>query len=122
MCKPMNGSSWITREKRHAIYLRDNFTCQYCLRPLFWAENWATDITLDHWVPRSKTKRRNPNSEKNLVTACRSCNCGKNNRKVTDWVVVNRVKRQMRIPLKPFLFLAKGLLYDIGFSSGLDID
>ena len=57
---------------RENIYLRDNYTCQYCAKRLT-----AKDLTLDHVVPASKFGRKDWT---NMVTACRSCNHRKGNR------------------------------------------
>ncbi len=57
---------------RENIYLRDNYTCQYCAKPFS-----AKELTLDHVVPASKFGRKDWT---NVVTACRSCNHRKANR------------------------------------------
>ena len=58
--------------KRLRIYLRDKFRCQYCGE-----KKVATELTLDHIVPRS---RGGDNSPVNIVTACVACNNRKSNR------------------------------------------
>jgi 5-methylcytosine-specific restriction endonuclease McrA len=57
---------------RENVYLRDDYTCQYCARPFP-----AKELTLDHVVPASKMGRKDWT---NVVTACRSCNHKKGNR------------------------------------------
>lgn len=57
---------------RENIYLRDNFTCQYCA-----TQFPAKELTLDHVVPASKFGRKDWT---NMVTACRPCNHRKANR------------------------------------------
>jgi 5-methylcytosine-specific restriction endonuclease McrA len=57
---------------RENIYLRDNYTCQYCARPYA-----PKELTLDHVVPASKFGRKDWT---NVVTACRPCNHRKGNR------------------------------------------
>ena len=57
---------------RKNILIRDRFTCQYCKRIFS-----ATDLTLDHVVPRS---RGGDSSWENLVTSCRRCNNHKGDR------------------------------------------
>ena len=57
---------------RENVYIRDNFTCQYC-RNHFNPKH----LTLDHVIPASK---RGPKNWTNVVTACRSCNQKKANR------------------------------------------
>jgi 5-methylcytosine-specific restriction endonuclease McrA len=56
---------------RENVYLRDNYTCQYCARPFP-----ARDLTLDHVVPASKKGRKDWT---NVVAACRACNHRKAN-------------------------------------------
>jgi len=59
----MNGSKWITKARRLAIYSRDGFCCIYC-------ESRA-NLTLDHLKPRSKGGNH---KSSNLITCCLSCN------------------------------------------------
>jgi 5-methylcytosine-specific restriction endonuclease McrA len=54
---------------RKNILLRDNFTCQYCMKHLN-----EHELTLDHVHPKSKGGE---NTWTNLVTACRKCNVKK---------------------------------------------
>lgn len=53
---------------RRSIFLRDDFTCQYCSRP---AEN------VDHVVPRAQG---GTHTWDNVVAACRRCNTKKGGR------------------------------------------
>ncbi len=55
---------------RHEIFLRDNYTCQYCGKH-------TRDLTLDHILPRSKGGRH---TWDNLVSACSNCNHKKGQR------------------------------------------
>ena len=57
---------------RENVYIRDNFTCQYCGH-----RHAPRHLTLDHVVPASK---KGPKSWTNVVTACRDCNQRKANR------------------------------------------
>lgn len=57
---------------RYNIYLRDNFTCQYCAEPFP-----AKDLTFDHVHPRS---RGGLTEWTNVVAACSPCNLKKANR------------------------------------------
>jgi 5-methylcytosine-specific restriction endonuclease McrA len=57
---------------RTNVYLRDQYTCQYCARKLP-----AAELTFDHLIPRSRGGRR---SFANIVTACRPCNTRKGHR------------------------------------------
>lgn len=58
--------------KRMRIYMRDKFRCQYCGE-----KKVASELTLDHILPRS---RGGDNSPVNIVTACVACNNRKGNR------------------------------------------
>lgn len=57
---------------RENVYLRDDYTCQYCARKMH-----ARDLTLDHVLPASKA---GPKTWTNVVAACRPCNQKKSNR------------------------------------------
>jgi 5-methylcytosine-specific restriction endonuclease McrA len=59
------------RLSRRNVYLRDDYTCQYCARRMA-----TKDLNLDHVTPRSKGGTA---SWVNLVTACRRCNFRKGN-------------------------------------------
>lgn len=57
------------RLSRRNVYLRDDFTCQYCGE-----RRAAKDLNLDHVMPRSRGGRA---TWENLVTSCRRCNFAK---------------------------------------------
>ncbi len=57
---------------RENVYLRDDYTCQYCGHKLP-----GRELTLDHVVPVSKS---GPKTWTNVVSACRACNQKKANR------------------------------------------
>jgi 5-methylcytosine-specific restriction endonuclease McrA len=62
------------RLSRREIFLRDDYTCQYCgMR--------SRDLTLDHVVPKH---RGGGHSWDNLVSACRSCNHRKGSKTVEE--------------------------------------
>ena len=63
------GSNWIRRGKRLAIYARDDHRCVYC-----GADLAAQVATLDHVRPR---ELGGSNQESNLVTCCLGCNSAK---------------------------------------------
>lgn len=69
------GSKWIRREKRLAIYIRDGFACAYCGNSV---EDGAC-LTLDHITPYCNGRN---NHETNLITACRKCNSARGNRHI----------------------------------------
>lgn len=54
---------------RFNVFLRDQFSCQYCGSP--------HDLTFDHLIPRSKGGQT---TWDNVVTACASCNLKKGNK------------------------------------------
>src|ERR687892_1374501 len=58
--------------KRLRIYIRDKYRCQYCGE-----KKPASELTLDHILPRS---RGGDNSPVNIVTACIACNSRKGDR------------------------------------------
>jgi hypothetical protein len=75
-----NGSKWITRKKRLAIYLRDGMACGYCGATM---EGGAM-LTLDHVKPRTEG---GDNRARNLITACNSCNRFKSNRTLDSFAM-----------------------------------
>lgn len=63
---------------RKNIYIRDNYTCQYCYNQFD-----SKDLTYDHVIPKSKWHRNNtgsPTNWTNIVTACIGCNRKKGSR------------------------------------------
>jgi 5-methylcytosine-specific restriction endonuclease McrA len=75
------------RYSKHNVFLRDEYTCQYC----------GTDVTrktatLDHVVPSSHGGK---STWENATTACGPCNAGKGNNKK----IVPKIK-----PFKPTYF------------------
>ncbi len=82
---------------RRNVFRRDDNTCQYCgVR--------ASDLTLDHVMPRS---RQGPTAWENVVACCRACNARKRDRTPEEAGMV--LKRK---PVAPrFMFTtAYGLL------------
>lgn len=57
---------------RRNIYIRDNFTCQYC-----GCKPGREDLTIDHVHPRSRGGR---SEWENVVLACQRCNAKKGSR------------------------------------------
>jgi 5-methylcytosine-specific restriction endonuclease McrA len=100
---------WIRREKRLALYIRDEFHCVYCGRNLHDAN--PQDITLDHLQARAAG---GGNGEGNLVTACRSCNCARQDtvlhRWITDAAHRARIRAQARKSIARHLVLARDLI------------
>ena len=75
-----NGSSWIRRRKRLAIYDRDDFRCLYCGAQADRDGTGTSEVvlTLDHYDGHS-------NEPGNLVTCCLSCNSAKKNLTKRAW-------------------------------------
>lgn len=67
---------------RREVFIRDNFTCQYCGRQ-------AGELTIDHIVPRS---RGGPHTWDNLVSACKTCNHRKGGKSLGE------ARMQLRTP------------------------
>lgn len=102
------GGGWIKKDRRLAIYLRDRFTCLYCLRDLHGAD--PRDLSLDHVEPKVNGANHH---ESNLVTCCHKCNsrrqdlplnrfCGPETRK--------HIARNTARDLSPYRKLAKTIL------------
>lgn len=66
---PHGSNSWIRRDKRLAIYLRDGWRCVWCGESGGDAD--APGMTLDHLRPRTEG---GSNEADNLVTSCLACN------------------------------------------------
>lgn len=64
------------RFSRFNVYLRDNFTCQYCGKHFD-----AKDLTFDHIVPRCKGGKT---TWENVTTACRTCNGKKGSKLLSE--------------------------------------
>jgi hypothetical protein len=63
---------------KQEVFVRDDFTCQYCGRRLP-----VDALYVDHIVPRS---RGGEDSLYNLVTACRACNVDKGDRDLSEYL------------------------------------
>lgn len=77
-----NRSRGDIRFSRENVYIRDDYTCQYCE-----TSYPAKMLTLDHVVPASKAGKK---TWTNVVTACRDCNQKK----------AARTPEQANMPLK----------------------
>ncbi len=69
---PQSSKRDIVRFTRNNIFLRDQFTCQYCGH-----KPSPSLLTMDHVKPIVKG---GPKTWENIVTACRSCNLKKGGR------------------------------------------
>jgi 5-methylcytosine-specific restriction endonuclease McrA len=74
------GSKWIRRNKRLAIYRRDDHRCLYCDVDLT-----TVVATLDHVVP---CELGGTNHESNLVSACIHCNSAKRDLPIRKFMTV----------------------------------
>lgn len=81
---------------RRNVFVRDEFTCQYCGR-----QPGRANLTMDHVIPRS---RGGDFSWENIVAACGACNQKKGNRLPKECNMIPR-----RAPYRP-RFLAVALL------------
>ena len=100
---------WIRPEKRLAIYLRDRFTCIYCLRDLHDAD--PRDVTLDHIHCQANEKP--DHSETNLITACRSCNSSRQDKPLNRFCGPEtraNIRRNTNRSLTKYVVLAKALI------------
>lgn len=72
---------------RKNIYIRDNYTCQYC-----GIKFESKDLTYDHVIPKSRwnDNKRSPTNWTNITTACTRCNRKKG----------NRTPKQANMPIK----------------------
>jgi len=72
---------------RKNIYIRDQFTCQYCNKQFAYSA-----LTLDHVHPQSKGGK---NTWENLATSCQSCNRKKGDRllsEISDMKLIRQLK------------------------------
>lgn len=109
------NSGWIKKDRRLAIYLRDRFTCVYCLRDLHDAT--PSDVTLDHVKCSSDG---GSNHESNLITACRACNCSRQDKPLNRFCgpeTRSHIRRNCKRSLTKYRVLAKAL---IAGTCGLD--
>ena len=93
---PQRNKRDLIRFTRNNIFLRDQYTCQYC-----GSQPHASHLTMDHVVPIVK---QGPKSWENIVTACRPCNVKKGGR--TPEEAGLKLKQKPRQPLwLPFMGL-----------------
>jgi 5-methylcytosine-specific restriction endonuclease McrA len=98
----------IRKDKRLAIYLRDGFCCVYCLADLHGAA--PMDITLDHIKAHVDG---GSNHESNLITACRACNCSRQDMPISRFAgpeTRKHIRRNTRRSLRRYRTMAKALI------------
>ena len=71
--------------KRQRIFERDAFRCVYCGQQFP-----AEELTVDHVDARVRGGDR---SDGNLVTACKACNTLKGHRRLSDFLLTEKVAR-----------------------------
>lgn len=117
--KKWQGSKWIRKDKRLAIYLRDGMACAYCGNTM---EDGAI-LSLDHLVCRS---HGGSNHESNLITCCKKCNSSRGNlRTVEEFAeavaayidhdataegILEYIRKQTSLKLTPFRKEAKAII------------
>ena len=84
---------YITPQRRPAftrfnVFLRDNFTCQYCTKRFP-----ASELTFDHLVPKCLNGKT---TWENVVSACTSCNLKKGRK-----LIHNTDMKLFKKPLRP---------------------
>lgn len=79
--KAGQGSNWIHRPTRWAVYHRDGFCCVYC--------GSKERLSLDHVIA---CENGGTNDVTNLVTACVSCNSAKQDLTNRAWFAYLRAK------------------------------
>jgi 5-methylcytosine-specific restriction endonuclease McrA len=100
------GSKWIRADKRLAIYIRDDFRCAYCGRDLKDAS--PEEVNLDHLLPRSAG---GSNEASNLITACKSCNCSRQDKPWIDYATGGAIERIEQLRNRPLnRALAKAII------------
>ncbi len=135
---PKLASKWLRREKRLALYLRDNCQCVFCGRSVTIGSSTATanhDLlaTIDHLEPRARFARKAlregrslndglllANRDANLGTCCKRCNSLKKDAAKAAWTKLARsidvavswrtIGRTTKRSLRPYLAIAKQLL------------
>lgn len=98
----------IRPDLRLAIYLRDRFTCVYCLADLHGAH--PQDVTLDHLTPDSQGGSNRP---ENLVCACRACNCSRQDKPLARFASTEaraHIRRNTRRSINKYRTLAKAII------------
>lgn len=78
------GSNWIRRSTRFAIYARDGFCCVYCGAKASVSSSPMWRIGLDH-VRSVARGGEGLNEATNLVTCCQACNAKKGEMSARRW-------------------------------------
>ena len=117
------GSNWIRKDKRLAIYLRDGLCCTYCQASL----EGDAQLTLDHVLA---CEMGGTNEHTNLVTACLSCNSAKSDLSIRAFFkalrekgldtsgISKRIKRNTDRNLGPYRRQAKQIIANRSKAAG----
>jgi 5-methylcytosine-specific restriction endonuclease McrA len=98
----------LRKDLRLAIYLRDRFRCLYCCKDLHDAA--PSDITLDHVVCHTDGGSNEPS---NLVTACRACNCSRQDKPLNRFAGPETradIRRNTKRQITRYRHLAKAII------------
>jgi 5-methylcytosine-specific restriction endonuclease McrA len=90
----------VVRFSRRNVLLRDRYRCQYCGR-----EYASSFLTLDHVVPISQGGKTQWD---NVVTACKTCNTKKGNRKPSE-AAMTLLRSPKAPPVVYYLHLVKNM-------------
>ena len=111
--KSGQGSKWIRKDKRLAIYLRDGMACAYCGAG---AED-KKPLSLDHLIANA---HGGSNMESNLITCCLDCNGAKRTHSLETWLILKLgddaaatarfIVEKTALDLKPFRIEAKAII------------
>jgi 5-methylcytosine-specific restriction endonuclease McrA len=82
---------------RSNVFLRDNFTCQYCGEKFT-----SSQLTYDHVIPRSLGGET---SFTNIVSSCEKCNSAKKNRPAGQWKSPLGLTRPLNVPIEPSYYM-----------------
>jgi 5-methylcytosine-specific restriction endonuclease McrA len=94
--------------KRRRIFERDAYRCVYCGQQFP-----IEELTIDHVEPRVRGGDR---SDGNLVTACKACNTLKGQRRLSDFLLSDKVARSnfLRYAVHVWPRLMRVLLEELG--------
>lgn len=98
----------LRKDLRLAIYLRDSFRCVYCCEDLHGVH--SMDITLDHVRAQADGGSNEP---ANLVTACRTCNCSRQDKPLAKFAGTETrkdIKRLTARSIRKYRVLAKAII------------
>jgi len=100
-------NSQLVNFSRKNLFIRDNYTCQYC-----GAKPAINQLTYDHVIPKSKWPhiQQSPTSWTNIVTACFRCNCKKGNKTPQQANMVLKSKPYVPQKTKKYLHVSHQLL------------